>query len=588
MPMISPVATRIGDILNASTQYAIPRYQRDFKWGETEAQELVEDLNNYRGQDREHLFLGNFIFEATRDQKTYVIDGQQRLTSIVLLLIACRMHARNLNWPQLESTIQQRITFVDPTTAQSEGCRFLASESIRDLFEYMAGEQWEGDFPSRMDQKQIRRQVNRVRPVYQFFFDEVSRLSKDELSQFLRAIYDSYVIRISIANEEEALSIFERTNARGMDLEIADLLKNYLFAQRVANIDERWNEILSNSEGTILRMLKYFYVSNSGYVSKPQLYRKLKALGDELGADALTEELAEFSRFYSLTKAPSKERTQEYFEEIGLEAVSTRQDRLEAITASLQALLEFGVVQFCPVAYAAVRMARRSPKESSDANARAIVRLIGALEKYHFVNNVVCERVGNEVERLYADTCQSLAEASDLPSATDALVTELRKKRAGPDEFQSRFVEISYSSASLGAICYIFDRISNHGIDPSQRLPIFIPDRRLLRRSNNIEHFLPQRPPDDFPVDDETRGNINNIGNLLPIYFRTNSRLGNLAPPEKVVQLSGPLRKEIQNLPFVQDFLEQYGQEAEHWNAESIRRRAGDLAALAYEKVWAL
>jgi hypothetical protein len=89
-------------------------------------------------------------------------------------------------------------------------------------------------------------------------------------------------------------------------------------------------------------------------------------------------------------------------------------------------------------------------------------------------------------------------------------------------------------------------------------------------------------------VDDETRERIDSIGNLLPIYFRTNSRLGNLAPVTKVEKLRGDLRNEIQNLPFVQQFLDRYGDRAATWNSDAIQSRASDLAEESYQKVWAL
>jgi hypothetical protein len=590
MTMITPVSTRIEDILNAPTQYANPMYQRDFKWGKTEAQELVEDLNNYQDTDSEHLFLGNFIFEPSRDQRTHVIDGQQRLTTLILLLIACRMHARKLGLPHLESAIQGKLTFIDATTAQSQGCRLIASESVRDVFEYMANGDWQGDFPTRLGRRQVKRQGNRLRPIYIYFLSQLDSFSQQELSLFLRALYNAYVFRVSIINDEEALSIFERTNARGMDLEVADLLKNYLFSRRVESIEERWKEIINNSEGTILRMLKYFFVSKLGYVMKPQLYRRLKEYGDrnDVGSEQLTTSLAEFSKFYSLTKNPTRERTREYFEAIGFDAIFRREDRSDAIAASLQALQEFGVVQFCPVAYAAIELARRTAVGNPDVNAKTLIRLFGSLEKYHFVNNIVCERVGNEVERLYADTCQALVQESDLPRAVNAFIISLREKRARWDEFRSRFVEITYSSDNLAIICYIFDRLNNHGLDPAQRLAIYNPDTRLLRRNNNIEHFLPQTPPAEIEIDEETTESIDNIGNLLPIYFRTNSRLGNLPPAEKVRRLRGNLRNEIQNLPFVQEFIDQYGRFAETWNAIAIQTRAGDLADRSFRRVWAL
>ena len=128
----------------------------------------------------------------------------------------------------------------------------------------------------------------------------------------------------------------------------------------------------------------------------------------------------------------------------------------------------------------------------------------------------------------------------------------------------------------------------NFGLDAPQRLPIYNPDPRVLRKSNNIEHFLPQSFVNDPNIDKTTKENIDNIGNLIIIYNKTNSRLGNLHPVEKVALLKGKLRKEIQNLPFVQEFLDNYGDKAADWNAQVIQKRANDLAEISFQKIWAL
>ncbi len=291
-----------------------------------------------------------------------------------------------------------------------------------------------------------------------------------------------------------------------------------------------------------------------------------------------------------MTKHPTNENTRDYFETIGLVSISGYQDRYEAITASLQALREFGIVQFCPVAYAAIELAQITATGTSDLKARTLVRLFEALEKYHFVNNVICERVGNEVEHLYADTCLTFVQETDLNLAVEDLINSLRDKRAAWEEFIGRFADISYSSDQLPIICYIFDRINNYGLDSwATTCYITTPISRILRRNNNIEHFLPQNPPTALVIDDQTlKILIDNIGNLLPLYFRTNSRLGNLPPSEKARRLREDMRNEIQNLPFVQDFLTRYGDRIENWNAQAIQERARDLATLAFERVWSL
>lgn len=312
--MFSPVRTRIEDILNAPTQFAIPIYQRDFKWGKEEALDLIEDIRACQDVDGEGLYLGTLILDNSKGKRTYVVDGQQRLTTILLLLIACRMRAIEMGTESLAQTILAKVTFIDSATGETVGVRLIASESIRDVFDRIAKGSWDGVFPTKIGTKQVKRQANRIKPIYEYFRQAVSDVDREGLSKFLRAVYNSYVIRIDIESDADALSIFERTNARGMELEISDLLKNYLFSEKVEGIEEFWTQIVQNSDGTLLRMLKYFYVSRRGYVLKPQLYKKLKGHAAEVGAEQFTKELADFSQFYSVVRNVNETATRAYFD----------------------------------------------------------------------------------------------------------------------------------------------------------------------------------------------------------------------------------------------------------------------------------
>jgi len=586
--MISPIPKRIEDFLTASTKYAIPPYQRNFSWGETEAEELLGDLSDYRGLSDSHLFLGNFILASPRGDTTDIIDGQQRLTSVVLLLIAARRRAVALGNRELAANIQMKLSFVDSATGRPGGHRFAASSSVKEVLEYMMSGSWDGAFPTRLGKKQVRRMVNRLRPVYRCFSTRLEKLDEDELSALLRALYSSYIVQIQISSTEEALSVFERTNARGMDLEVADLLKNHLFASQIEDIEDKWADIADKADGTLMRMLKYFYVAQRGYVQKPQLYRKLKALAAEAKPERFTDDLVSFARFYSLVRNPTNEGTGAYFDSLDLKAIAGKQDRRDAVAAALQALNQFGITQAIPVVYACVRKLMQSPTPGPDGRAKAFIRLLEGLEKYHFVNNVICERVGNEVEKLYAATCVDLSKEGDLIQVIDRFLQELLKKRASFAEFEGRFCDLTYSQETIPTICYVFDRLNNNGVDPSIRVPIYVPNPKLLRKSNNIEHWLPQQPPKGMPVDEATREAIDSIGNLLPLYFKTNSRLGNRAPAEKLDLLRTRYSKEVQHLPFVQAFIRRYGPLAKSWNSAAIAGRAKDLAREAYDEVWAL
>jgi len=584
--MFNPVPTRLEDIFNSPSQFAIPVYQREYKWGKEEALELIEDLESYKDAENEHLFLGNLIFEKSKEQKTFVVDGQQRLTTILLLLISCRMRARDLGLTKLEPRIQEKITFMDSTTGESLGCRLIASESVREVFEHMANISWDGKFPNVLGKKPVKRKVNKVKPIYDSFLKQVAEFSAAELSKFLGAIYNSYVARIEVESEVEALSIFERTNARGLDLEISDLLKNFLFIKKVEGIEDLWSQILENSGGTILRMLKYFYVSKKGYVLKPQLYKKLKGYGAEVGPQQLTQQLADFSKFYRVAKAPEKSLTKIFFEDGGFTEIFEDQYRYEKINRALEALREFNVVQFCPPAFAAIDCLAQNGGKSKPADAKKLIQLFEMFEKYHFINNVICERVGNEVEKLYADACLWYSESNNFIQTTDKLINELKSKLAKESEFVANFTELSYSSDQISLLTYIFDRFNNHSLDPGQCVQIYNPDPKLRRRNHNIEHFLPQKPEAGLKIKKADLEFGDNIGNLLVIYFKDNSSLNNASPAEKIKRLKTDLSQKVQNLKHVTDFISDYEGDASTWSGERIKKRAHDMAIKAYREVW--
>lgn len=585
--MFNPITTTVLNILNNETPYAIPVYQREYRWGTEEAEELIEDLQNYMGIEGDALFLGNMIFEKAQKGVTFVVDGQQRLTTLLLVLIACRMRARELGLAELAPTIQERIGFKDHTTGKTKHSRLAASESVRDVFEYMSNSAWDGHFATKTeDKKQVKRQINRIRPVYEKFVDAVSKFDETQLSAFLRAVYSSYVARIEVENEIEALNVFERTNARGLDLEISDLLKNYLFIKKVENIEILWDQIVSNSDGTILRMLKYFYVSKRGYVLKPQLYNQLKKFSDDVTPQVLTRELAAFSDFYRLAKHPSAATTQAFFEKLEFSEISGHKERFESISRSLEALQEFGVVQFCPVAHAAIDCMNRLGGGIKPGDSKKLVKLFEALEKYHFVNNVICERVGNEVERLYADTCKTFAKSKNFDQTTDLFISELWKRRATEDEFVAQFKTIEYGEDPIALISYIFDRFNNFGCAPGQSVRIYDPDRKLFKRNFNIEHFAAQSPSGASKADKLDSGVINNIGNLLVLYYRDNSSLGNVSTADKLKRLQGDLATKTQNLRVVADFIKDYEDHASYWAAKDVEKRAIDLAHKGYREIW--
>lgn len=580
--MLKPEAASILSIFNGSQKVIVPKYQRNFTWGRNEAQELIEDIKSKSADTNFNLFLGTVIFDVanSKERQISVIDGQQRLTTSSLLLIACRQVAKKKN-QQLAGAVQDKISFKDPYTGKYSGQRLTVSPSIKEIYNYVSDENWNGEFPDRIDNKSVKKQVNKIRPLYEYFLSEVKALKPKELEKFVISLYDAYFIRIDIENTSQAFDIFERMNARGVPLDVADLLKNHLFsAVDSAGIEERWLDIIENSGTTPLRMLKYFWVSKTGYVRKSELYKKIREYSLKNGPEKLVNELEEFSFFYWLVREGEKEDLKEFLKDKELEEVYSNESYLQKFQDVIEALRYFRITQLYPVLFSAIN----SYKKDKNRSPKELLDLLDVFEKYHFINNMICERVGNEVEKLYTDYAKDFNE-NKFNILAKNLKTDLRNRLAKKDEFISNFTNIGYASDSIALICYIFDRYNNISAKGGQKVKVFYSDSSIQKKNFNVEHFLPQKEKNNKTLDKETLESIDNIGNLLVISRHTNSSLGSLTPEDKIKLIKSKVEF-TNNLPYLNKFITDHEKKASKWNSATINDRANNLAKIAYERIW--
>jgi hypothetical protein len=547
----------------------------------------MTDLKSAMSDDTP-LFLGNFVLDVESENEESIfniVDGQQRVTTLTLLLIACREHAKFLENFGLAQEIQKKISFTDATTGEMLEERVLVSPSISDVFSHIAKNDWAGDFPDQLDNRGVKLQARKLKPLYEYMKKELELFSLDELSKFLKALYSSYVIQIDIHSELEAFKIFERMNARGQSLTAADLVKNYLYqnlsTEQSIDIESQWEDITGNAGDTLQRMLKYAWISQHGYVAGNELYKKLKLYGQEKGALTLTRDLSDFSAYYAAVRTNNKQKIVDWLRNYGLSEVADNEEYQKQFTAAIMALNLFKVRQHIPLVYAILSAFRKTDK-SDNLVKKVLLRLLRNLEKYHFINNLICDRIGNEVEKPYAEYSKRFATTEEFRECAKEFNTLLNEKLANEFEFVSRFVELDYSTLEMPETCYIFDRINNHSLNASQWVEVYNPDPQILKTNFNREHFLSQTPA--FDVSDEDRGLVNNIGNLFVISRHTNSQLQNRPPAEKI-QL---LREKSLNLKYVIDFIDQFESSNRVWGKFEILQRADDLAKKSYREVWKL
>lgn len=586
--MIVPEKKNIEEILGgARVKYSVPKYQRAYDWGKGELQELMDDLTQLKGDNQNHLFLGNLIFDVSDPENYKIVDGQQRLTSISILFIAMREQARFLNDQEVAGEVQKYISIYSKVRNKND-IKFEVSTNIRDLYEHMTDPNWDGQFPDKLNDKSIKRQVNKIRPIYNFIKETIAGYSIEELNELINAIWLSYVVVIKVENTQDVFAVFERTNARGLDLNIGDLLKNYILSYQQEEFEEKWSQIVDNANGQLPRMLKYFWVSRKGYIQQSKLYKSLKNYVQELdknnkeeGISIFVQDLYDFSRFYKSTTSFSIEEKRDWLEEAGFEDLAKNEDYYARIGRNLQALKLFRVSQPIPLIFSILHLY----KNDSNAKPDTLFKVLRAIENYHFVNNVVSGRVGNEVEKFYAETAALLYNSSESFNTEMIKFLEvLRAKKAMKDEFISNFIDtIIYNSKNYGLINYVFDRMNNHGAKGAQYVSIFRPEIDFNKRNYNIEHFYAQSAKKKYS--EEEQEYFNQIGNLIVISRHTNSGLGDLEPREKINKIESD-KKHYGNLRYMDAFIEKYKPLAENWNFEQINKRSKDLGIDGYTRIW--
>jgi hypothetical protein len=228
MKAIDGKARTISEVLKGK-RYTIDYYQREYRWQRKQAQELIEDLteqflNSYKptAQRRDvadygHYFLGSIIL-SERDGRQFIVDGQQRLTTVTLLLILLhRQQDGRADRVRLEELIySERFGERDFNIAVPE--RTAIMESL-----------FKGEVPDTSDAPEsVQTIVNRYQDLEEFLPEEIDDKALPFFCDWLTEKVN--LVEIIAANDEDAYTIFETMNDRGLSLSPLDMLKGYLLA----------------------------------------------------------------------------------------------------------------------------------------------------------------------------------------------------------------------------------------------------------------------------------------------------------------------------------------------------------------------
>lgn len=237
MRRIEGHARSVRDVLSGK-RYEIDYYQREYRWQRKQVAELLEDLTDQflihyqAGHDRRavatygHYFLGSIIL-SQRESHVFIVDGQQRLTTLTLLLIL--LHLR-------QAHRADRVKLEDLIYVEKYGERSFniavpeRAAAIEALFK--------GQTP---DTTAASESVQTIVARFDDLGDLLTEADVDDgaLPFFCDWLIDNvHLVEISAATDEDAYTIFETMNDRGLSLSPLDMLKGYLLAN-ITDVDKR-------------------------------------------------------------------------------------------------------------------------------------------------------------------------------------------------------------------------------------------------------------------------------------------------------------------------------------------------------------
>ncbi len=638
------------DIFKNKT-FFIPRYQRGYDWKTLNRDTFWNDLN-YHIKEEKDFFLGTIILNDYGKKSDLghlhkngkdvfdhaLVDGQQRFTTIMILLVALRQTMKNrLKEPDvsIERKLNETVSNISLNYLALQDddynvlqYRFFGSDykskRIKNGFAYFTDPDWNGKFPREKvevfgSKKPLTMEFKRFRQVYSDFYSKLNekgtngenKYNEENLLDIYKKIISSTFIEITVSSDTDAILLFETVNARGKELETSDLLKNHFFAEVSENnwnkLEKDWDNIIENSKdsGGITRLLKYFYVSRkgSGGSSPPSvLYENLKSLGknNELN---LLEKINEFSYFYKAINSDKQDECLNGFD-LKLYGISLSNDgkNRRQIFTSIELLNALNVTQTQPMIfsffYAFKNLCHDGIQTTSayDQLKKFPGMFLRQLEHFHYVNNGIGERRANDTEILYQDTAKQFFNCDDVTSFKNTLknlYSELKKQRDGRRTFEENFCNKLYYKSGAAIDRMIF--YTFHILERSLRSDLFV-DIFPTSDSTNIsrDHWADQSDTRDVayekirngiindihPINGESK--IDNIGNLVPLDGTINSELGNI-PIKTPYEKSQFLLNKTIAYKSPHEFINKYSNRFKTWDSGDIDDRAKDLADSVYD-----
>jgi uncharacterized protein with ParB-like and HNH nuclease domain len=406
-------------VLQGMQHFVVPLFQRPYSWSKDNWATLWGDiLETYETPMDEALrphFLGSIVTKSLPNTPTGVspfllIDGQQRLTTLTVLLAALRDSAR-VDAPELAEKIHE-VYLVNKYAAGLEKYKVLPTQADRPAYsELIAGGGTAGN-------------ESRVMQAYRYFINALGQPSLTGAEVDLRRLEQVItsgleLVSITLDDSDNEYRIFESLNATGQPLTQADLLRNYFLMRVPADQQESvyghlWLPMQNALGSALADFFRYRLMSSGEFVREGDVYYEWKRQLEKLTTDQLVQQLEQLAResaVYRRLIAPGDEP------DLDIRQALTRLNRWGAQT----------IYPFLLNLYWAY--------DGGSLDRSQVVGVLQLLESF-LVRRLFANVPTNALNRLFLRLWQQLPRDRDVVTATHEVLSEPGRRWPNDDEFR--------------------------------------------------------------------------------------------------------------------------------------------------------
>lgn len=550
--MKADVSSLLSDFLQKTpgTQYVIPVYQRNYTWQKNKhVKKLLDDLDRLLQKRLQKHFIGTIVYlDTSSDVNTKeraIVDGQQRLTTIFLILYAIKHIA-------LENGDEKLVNMINDYYLENkyteEKYKFRLKPLVSD------DEVYEMICQNKIDK--IKYKKSKVYENYNYIKNEIEkRLKVYTMNEILVALDRLNVVYIQLDAQDDAQQIFESINSTGVELNAADLIRNYVLMNKTNKEQEKlyskyWLPIESGFENS--KKLEEFF----------RFYLAVKLLYLPGKKDVYDE----FKLYYN-EKIKNDIKVEDYLAEI-LEYKELYFEIYKDDTND-QSVLDFRRIDSkMPIPLLIeLRMWNKKDLISDDTYKKCIKVLNTYMIRRHLFGMDT-----SSISRMFPTVLKQIKEETETnkyQTVYDLLLQNLVNRNKNnamkmpTDKDLKEHLKTSNVYTLSSIIKFVLEKIEN------KDNPLVVDTSKL-----NLEHIMPQTPDKEGFWMTQINGNdekyvsyVNRLGNLTLTEVTDNSRMGNkdFNNKKKILEKTKHLKLNSEVLGY------------EKWTDKSIEKRNKEL-----------